>query len=344
MDDLERSEYIRKIEKESLLLKRKLERSEAQREQIEQLMDQTLLLLKRVTDEKLSEEERKRLEVFRKFVPVDFLVSLGKERFEDIQLGDYLEREMTILFSDIRNFTAISERKTPKETFDFINNYLAYLEPPIHENKGFIDKFIGDAIMALFYSTEDAVSAGVRMRQALNEYNKELADPIEFGLGIHTGLCMMGIIGGEGRLEGTVISDAVNLAARLENLTKRYQSSLLISEASFSKIKEKHKYETRFLGKVKVAGKSEIIEVLEILDAENDNIREQKYKSKTYLELGLQFYFDRKFNEARSQFNLALNEYPEDAVSKIYLAKSVAYSIEGVPEDWQGIDIVEKGE
>lgn len=331
-------------EKEILRLKRKLERSEAQREQIEQLMEQTMHLLKQVTNERLTEEEKKRIEIFRKFVPEDFLVRLGKERFEDIQLGDYLEREMTILFSDIRNFTTLSENKTPKETFDYINNYLQHLEPSIHKHKGFIDKYIGDAIMALFYSPDDALKAALDMRKALNDLNKELIEPIEFGLGIHTGICMLGIIGGPGRMQGTVISDAVNLAARLESLTKRYRSALLISEFSFSKLQDKENYKTRILGKVKVTGKSQIVNVLEILDAENDIICSQKNNSKVYLESGLQFFFNKQFNESIMQFNLALKEFPGDAVAKLYIEKSMAYNQKGVPENWEGIDIVEKGE
>lgn len=331
-------------EKEILRLKRKLERSEAQREQIEQLMEQTLHLLKQVTDERLTAEEKRRLEVFQKFVPANFLQSLGKERFEDIQLGDSIEREMTILFSDIRNFTTLSESKTPKETYDFINQYLKYLDPVIHKYNGFIDKFIGDAIMALFYSPNDAVKAALSMKEALNEFNKGLSEPIEFGLAIHTGVCMLGIVGGPGRMEGTVISDAVNLAARLESLTKRYKSSLLISEFSFFKLDNKENYNTRFLGRVKVAGKSQIVNVLEILEAESELIYEQKLKSKIYLETGLAFYFNKQFNEASEQFNLALVAYPQDAVAKLYYEKSLTYKAKGLPDNWQGIDIVEKEE
>jgi class 3 adenylate cyclase len=347
MEQDETSELIRKIEKETLLLRRKLDRSEAQRGQVEQLMDQTLVLLKRVTEERLTEEERKRLEVFRKFVPAEFLISLGKERFEDIELGDNVEREMSVLFSDIRGFTARSERLTPKETFHFINDYLDQLEPSIHQYNGFIDKIIGDAIMALFYSIDDAVKAAIGMRKALYQYNIELRqeniEPIETGIGIHTGICMLGIIGGKERMEGTVISDAVNLAARLESLTKRYKSALLISESSLSKVTGSENYKTRFLGKVQLAGKSKPVMVLEILNAEENEIRDKKWKSKGYLEAGLQLFFNKQFQEASVSFGLALKEFPEDAVAKIYLSKCGLYLIEGVLEGWEGIDVVDKG-
>lgn len=342
----ESSEIIKKMEKENFLLKRKLENSESQREQLEHLMEQHIVLLKRVSDERLTEEDRRKFEIFQKFVPREFLISLGKEHFEEIQLGDYVEREMTILFSDIRNFVRRTEFMAPKETFNFINEYLQQVEPVIHIYNGFVDKFIGDAIMALFYSPDEAVKAGIEMRQVINKYNEELREkkhePIEFGLGIHTGECMLGIIGGEYRMEGTVISDAVNFAARLESLTKRYDSSLLISELSYSKMTNKDHYKTRFLGKVQVAGKTKIVRVLEILDAEKDGIRDKKWNSKKYLEEGLEFFFKQRFREARESFISALKEFPDDAVANLYLFKCSFYITEGVPENWEGIDIIKK--
>lgn len=344
----ELSEIVKKLEKEIILLKRKLENSEAQREQLEHLMEQHIVLLKRVSEERLTEEDRKKFEVFQKFVPREFLSSLGKKNFEEIRLGDYVEREMTILFSDIRNFVGRTELMGPKETFNFINGYLRQVEPVVHLYNGFIDKFIGDAVMALFYSTDEAVRAGIEMRQIINQYNKELqkqmAQPIEFGLGIHSGDCMLGIIGGKHRMEGTVISDAVNFAARLESLTKRYDSSLLISEITYLKLSQKDNYKTRFLGKVQVAGKKNVVRILEILDAEKDDIRDKKWNSKSYLEEGLEFFFKKKFRKARESFISALTEYPDDAVANLYLSKCSFYITEGVPKGWEGIDSIKKVE
>ncbi|HRY99911.1 MAG TPA: adenylate/guanylate cyclase domain-containing protein, partial [Bacteroidales bacterium] len=182
-------------------------------------------------------------EAYSRFVPRQFLDILGKESYTDIRLGDQVEREMTILFSDMRSFTTLSETMSPKQNFDFINAYLGVMEPVIRQHNGFIDKYIGDAIMALFpRSPEDAVGASLAMRGALSRFNRENSaagwPTVEIGIGIHTGRLMLGIVGAEGRMDGTVISDAVNLAARLEGLTKEYGCHTIISEESIGKMSD----------------------------------------------------------------------------------------------------------
>ncbi len=159
-----------------------------------------------------------------RFVPHQFLSFLGYESIVEVKLGDAVKKEMSILFSDIRNFTSLSETMTPDDNFKFINGYLKRMEPAIEKNNGFIDKYIGDAIMALFGGTaDDAVKAGIKMLQLLNEYNttrqRPERPPISIGIGINTGSLILGIVGGSNRISGTVISDAVNLASRIESLT-----------------------------------------------------------------------------------------------------------------------------
>ncbi|TAF33592.1 MAG: response regulator, partial [Oscillatoriales cyanobacterium] len=216
--------------------------------------------LQDITERKQAEAERKKLieELFEvncnleialeaeleitqatsRFVPNEFLGFLGCESIVDIKLGDAVQLEMSVLFSDIREFTTLSEQMTPEDNFKFINSYLSHMEPLIVENRGFIDKYIGDAIMALFSEgADDAVRAGIAMLHALVEYNQERASagyiPIKIGVGINTGSLMLGIVGGPSRMDGTVISDAVNLASRIESLTKKYGVSLLITDPTF---------------------------------------------------------------------------------------------------------------
>ena len=162
---------------------------------------------------------------------------------------------MSILFSDIRSFTQMSEQMTPEDNFKFINAYLSRMEPAITENRGFIDKYIGDAIMALFGgSADDAVKAGISMLQRLTEYNltrqRPERPPISIGIGINTGDLMLGIVGGQHRMDSTVISDAVNLGSRLEELSKRYGIPLLISEHTFLRLEDPNVYCFRVIDKV----------------------------------------------------------------------------------------------
>jgi len=278
-----------------------------------------------------------------RFVPRQFLEFLGKENITEIHLGDQVQKEMTIMFSDIRDFTSLSETMTPKENFDFINNYLGYMEPVIRNNNGFIDKFMGDAIMALFpEKSEDALNAAIEMRIKMLEYNEIISQfgkpAIDAGIGMHTGMLMLGIIGGEGRMDGTVISDAVNLAARLEGLTKVYGSSIIITEDTLIKLNDPNHYHFRFLDIVKVKGKKEAIYIFEIMDGEPENIRILKLDTKEDYNRAMQAYKKREFKQAMALLQKIEAVNPSDKAVKIYLNRCAMYIEKGVPEMWDGVE------
>jgi class 3 adenylate cyclase len=208
-------------------------------------------------------------DAYRRFVPQQFLDFLGKEKFSDIRLGDQVEKVMTVLFTDIRSFTSISEKMTPQENFQFINEYLRYMEPVISKNNGFIDKYIGDAIMALFPdSPDDALKAAIEMRQELKKFNSQRENPeeVDMGIGIHTGRLMLGVIGGKNRMDGTVISDAVNLAARLEGLTKVFGKSIIISEETKASVKNSAGFNFKYIEKTSVKGKKNEVKIYAVED------------------------------------------------------------------------------
>lgn len=278
-----------------------------------------------------------------RFVPRQFLDFLGKESITDIQLGDQVQQEMTIMFSDIRDFTSFSETMTPKENFDFINNYLGYMEPVIRHNNGFIDKFMGDSIMALFPErSEDALNAAIEMRIKLLEYNEIISQfgkpAIDAGIGIHTGLLMLGIIGGEGRMDGTVISDAVNLAARLEGLTKVYGGSVIITEDTLIKLNDPSHYQFRFLDIVKVKGKKEAIYIFEIIDGEPEKIKNLKISTKDDYNKALQAYKKKEFKDALKLLQTIEAVNPKDKTIRIYLERCSHFIEKGVPEYWDGVE------
>jgi class 3 adenylate cyclase/HAMP domain-containing protein len=203
-----------------------------------------------------------------RFVPHAFLSIVGKPSIVDVELGDNKLRSMTILFSDIRNFTSLSEAMTPDENFAFINAYLERMGPVIRDNHGFIDKYIGDAIMALFESADDAVRAGLAMLVTLDAFNAERTaagrPAIGIGIGINTGSLMMGTIGEKHRMDGTVISDAVNLASRIEGLTKTYHVGLLISQDTLEALADPTAYDIRAVDVVVVKGKTHPVTVFEV--------------------------------------------------------------------------------
>lgn len=201
---------------------------------------------------------------FEKFVPCQFLSILGLEEYTHIQVDAGIERQMTVLFSDIRSFTTLSENMTPQENFRFVNEYLGYMGPPIRRCKGFIDKFIGDAIMALFEQPEDALQAGLDMLESLDKFNAKRQQqgysPINIGIGINSGKLMLGTVGEADRLQTTVIGDTVNLAARVESLTKEYRTPLLLTEYTIAMLNSAD-YPMKEVDKVVVKGKTQPVTV-----------------------------------------------------------------------------------
>jgi adenylate cyclase len=282
-----------------------------------------------------------------RFVPREFLSVLQKNSIVEVELGDQVQGEMTIMFSDVRNFTTLSETMTPKENFDFINNLLNHLCPVIRNYHGFVDKYLGDGVMALFpHEADDAIQAAIAMRKQLTYFNQRHQDQgrpvIEIGIGLHSGLLMLGTIGEAQRMEGTVISDAVNLASRVEGLTKRYGASLVISEQTLMRLKDPTQYSFRFVDKVQVKGKHTTISVFEVFDGSTDEMMELKMETKSDFEHGLFLYHTKQFPEASVYFNKVLQRNPKDEAARLYLRRAAHSMVYGVPEDWTGVEVLQE--
>ena len=282
---------------------------------------------------------------YQRFVPREFLNLLMKESILDVILGDQTAQQMTVMFSDIRGWTTLSEEMTAQESFNFINAFLNRVSPVINAHQGFIDNFQGDGMMALFpQSADDAVQAAIAMHAAVSAYNKDRQkkgfQPIGIGVGLHIGDLMLGIIGHAERMQGTVVADAVNLASRLEGLTRVYGSSISISEPTLGQLTDPDQYKHRFVDKVQVKGKKDPVSVHEVFDSDPPAVIELKEKTKDDFEQGLCLYYDRKFSEASVKFNQVLEKHPEDRAARIYLKRSATYMVNGVPDDWMGVEIL----
>ncbi|MGB7439558.1 MAG: adenylate/guanylate cyclase domain-containing protein [Coleofasciculaceae cyanobacterium] len=263
---------------------------------------------------------------YERFVPRQFLQLLDKKSIVDVQLGAQVQKEMSVLFADIRNFTSLSEKMTPAENFKFINSYLSQMNPAIIENQGFIDKYIGDGIMALFSGeADDALKAGIAMLKRLADYNQERQksgyERLQIGVGINTGSLMLGTVGVDKRMDSTVVSDAVNLASRLEGLTKKFGVSLLISHQTFARLQDPTQYAMRLIDRLQVKGKSKMVSVFEVFDADPPAIREGKSSTRTVFERALLLYNSLATIEAMQLFKYCLCLNPEDTVARIYLER-----------------------
>jgi len=281
---------------------------------------------------------------FKRFVQKPLLDRMASESisgdYDTLRPGHHPEEEeLTILFSDIRSFSTLSEMMTSEETFDFLNSYMLRMEPCISSNGGYIDKLIGDAVMAIFKSVDDAVSAAIAMEEAVIEYNrKRMADgrnPISTGIGINTGPVMLGLLGTMVHLDSTVIGDAVNLASRLESLTKSYGVRILISEFSYDKLVRKEY--CRLIDRVHVKGREAPAGVYEVFGFGRADIMGQKKASQPVFERAYELYLQRDFRQARELFQECCETCPRDIVSRVYTGRC-EYLIEHTPEvDWDGI-------
>lgn len=263
---------------------------------------------------------------YERFVPSQFLKFLSRESILDIQLGDQVQQKMSILFSDIRDFTSLSEKMTPQENFNFMNSYLEKMGPVIRQNNGFIDKFIGDEIMALFAGrADDAVDAAINMQKELEIYNQRRFSvgysPIDIGIGINTGDMMLGIIGESNRMEGTVISDAVNLAARIQGLSKAYGTPLLVTSDTFTQMEKPWSYSARFIDSIRLRGKEKSTTIFEILDGYPEPVLESKKKIAEDFDVGFQHFQVQEYDDAKRIFERCLKECPGDTVSAAYIKR-----------------------
>jgi adenylate cyclase len=278
---------------------------------------------------------------YRRFFPEQFLTYLDIPSMTDARLGDQVQKTMTVYFSDIRDFTSFSEKMTPKENFDFLNSYLNLTGPIIRKNNGFIDKYMGDAIMALFpIRPDDAVTASTEIHQALFEFNKTQRQKgqieIAIGTGIHTGPLMLGILGESERMQGTVISDSVNLASRLESLTKQLGASTLVSEETLTVMSYPDMISTRYVGKIRVKGKQQAMKIYEVLEGLPTEMKERKIQLKPRLFGLLKAYESGNIAELEKH----LKNYPlppdKEPILKVIQATMSSWKTKGVPQPWDG--------
>jgi class 3 adenylate cyclase len=258
-----------------------------------------------------------------RFVPHELLALLGRRELPDVRQGDQVERELTTFFFDVRSFTSLAESMTPEQTIAFVNAIFSRMEAPITRFHGVIDKFMGDGVMALFAGADDAVAAAVACLAALDRYNEERArngEPrVSIGIGLHTGRLMVGTVGGAGRLSCTVIGDNVNLASRIEGMTKTFGASILISEATRDALARPADVAMRRLGLVAAKGKTRAVGIYEVLDGLPADERARKLKTRDRLDAALSSFVAGDLVAARGGFDGCVREDESDVAAALYV-------------------------
>lgn len=256
----------------------------------------------------------------------------------------------TTLFSDIRGFTTLTEQLGAQGTVSLLNEYFTIMVDCIQREAGMLDKFIGDAIMAVFgipvnhNDDEDrAVRTSIAMIRELQAWNSKRAEegklPVDIGIGLNTDTVVSGNIGSQKRMDFTIIGDGVNLAARLESACKQYGAHILISEFTYAKLKDT--YRTREVDYVVVKGKTEPVAIYEILDYHNEQTFPNIVEVVTLFKNGLSKYRKRQWQQAISLFSEALVLNPADKVSQLYLERCYQLEHSILDDDWDGVWIME---
>lgn len=244
----------------------------------------------------------------RKFVPYEIVAAIGHPDVTTVQLGDAVSREVTVLFTDVRGFTTRAEKLAPDETFLFLNQLLSRLGPIIREHRGFVDKYIGDAVMALFLDDPaDAVRAAVAMQRAAVD-----AGSVQIGVGVHHGSVRMGLIGEDDRLQATVISDAVNLCARVEGLTKELRAPVLVTGEVASRLPAELREDSRSLGRSPIRGRVGVVELFEVFAHDPDALRAEKRASRASFARAIALFEEGRRDDAATLLRPLSDASPDD--------------------------------
>lgn len=281
-----------------------------------------------------------------RFVPQEFLVNLGHADLSKVRVGDSVTKTMSVLFADIHGYTRLVERMGAAAAVRFLNDLLAVLEPQIHDQGGFVDSYIGDAIMALFDgSPRGAVRGAVEMLRALRKRNDERrADgeaPVGLGIGINIGPLTLGTIGGPRHLKCSVFGDSVNLAARIERLTRRYHVSLLVSAETLELAGADHGFDARVVDRVQVVGRTHPTTLFEVYEADLDDLRERKRRVSEEFHAGVAAFYERRFVDALGLLSECQRVH-DDAVIRSFVARSHELVISPPGDDWNGVEVLKE--
>jgi predicted ATPase/class 3 adenylate cyclase len=282
-----------------------------------------------------------------RFVPHHFLETIGRPSITDVRLGDHVQAEASILFSDIRGFTSLVENMEPTEAIDFINTYLSKMEPAVQAGGGFVDSYVGDAVMAVFdRGPEAAIDAAITMMRDLRDWTRrregEGQNSIRIGIGIASGELIFGTIGAANRLKCGVIGDTVNLAARIEGLTKHYNLGLLISQGTYRTLPDPERYNIREVDLVTVVGREAPVRLFEVFDADPVKVRDQKLRTREDVARGLRLYRSGAVDQAAAIFEQCRNIGPDDPLLMMLAERCRRHATLASDPEWTGIERIER--
>ena len=291
-------------------------------------------------------EKRKIRKSFSQYLSPGVIALIEKNPERYIRPGGEVQ-ELTIMFSDIRDFTTLSERLTPDELVRLLNEYFDAMTDILYQNLGTLDKYIGDAIMAFwgspyplkehaYYACCCALQMVARLEQLNMDWQKRGMDSIAIGIGVNSGPVNVGNMGSEKRLSWTAMGDNVNLASRLEGMTKQYRSSIIISESTYSEIK--HQFVAREIDKIRVKGKKHPVTIYQLLGMSTDQSRYDMLLND--YNAALECYRTYNWKEAAGRFGPILAANPLDGPTQVLLQRCLEFMEQPPDDDWDGVYVM----
>ncbi|HIW32420.1 MAG TPA: HAMP domain-containing protein [Candidatus Paenibacillus intestinavium] len=274
-----------------------------------------------------------------RFVPQQFLEVLGKKKMSDVQLGEQQTRNMTILVCYMRQFNDMSSKLSTAENFIFINSFLKQFGPIIREHGGFISRYLGPGMLTMFPNdTNHSLMAAYHIRRALEEYNQQRTEQglpsIDIGVAIHAGDVMLGIIGEEQRLEGSVVSNHVQLTLDLERLSEKLGVSVLLTAQAREQLDLARTMQCRSLGWIQLDVDQAPIQLFDWYEGDSIHIRQLKAETKKQFEAAIEAYRNGRFYDAREGFVQVVKRNRYDLIAKLYFFESDRYYQEGAQLNW----------
>lgn len=302
----------------------------------------TMTFYRYFTEERGKKELR---QTFQKYVSPAIVEEILSDP-KNIELGGR-KAQLTVMFSDVRGFTTISEKLDPRALSDLLNSYLTPMTELVFKNRGTLDKYMGDAIMAFFgapisypdhakHACRCALQSVAKLYELQQEYERKGLPRIDIGIGLNSGEVSVGNMGSETVRSYTVMGDAVNLASRLEGINKQYGTRIILSEFTYAQVKDD--FVCREVDWVRVKGKALPVKIFELI-AEH-KAPEQVTEVLKWFQEGYLKYHEKAWSPALEAFTKALNVRPDDEVSKVYLTRCQEYLVEPPPDDWDGVFVM----
>ena len=291
-----------------------------------------------------EEKEKKKIRGAFQYYLTASVVEEMLQNPDKLKLGGE-KKDLTVLFSDIRGFTSISERMTPDGLVKFLNEYLTKMTDIVFKYDGLLDKYMGDAIMAIWGAPLDqpdhvrrACLAALDMVEELHRLQKKWSAEgmpfLNIGIGVNAGPMVVGNMGSDRRFDYTVMGDSVNLGSRMEGLNKLYGTNIIVSEMTYDRVKEE--FWGRELDLVRVKGKDQPVKIFELLSPLKTASADQRALAEGF-HAALADYRKRNWDKAREEFQKVLAQFPHDGPAKLYLERGETLSQTPPPADWDGV-------